>query len=296
MLGCMACLLFLFLFPKEVLIGAKSGLNLWFHIIFPTLLPFFILTGLCIELQLPALFPTFLYPVFIGLLSGFPVGAKSCSDLRQNGQLSRVQAQFFLSFCNNASPMFVLNYVLLQTLQLHSHLLPFLFFFYASILFSGLCFGIWHRQALFSFSYNKSKPDSSPTSATSDISFFQALDRSILNGFILITKIGGYIILFSIFATLLSSLLPVPSIIKGCLISLIEITTGIRYLSKLELSRPLLITLCMGFTSLGGLSSFAQTNSVLADSDLSIFSYIKYKALTAICCTGLCILYFHFFS
>lgn len=289
---CLAFLLLLFLFPTEVLTGAKKGLNLWFQIVLPTLLPFLITTSLCMELRIPELLPPFLYPVFVGLLSGYPVGAKACADMCRTKQLTVTEGQFFLSFCNNASPMFVLNYLFLQSLKLKGSLLLPFFLFYGSTFLSGGLFYLFNHKALKSkgnkkrcfreFSQKQAQP------------FFQALDASILTGFTIITKIGGYIILFSILAALVSTYFPASPLMKGIIIGLLEITTGISYLTELGLSSKILLTVTLAVTTFGGLSSAAQTNSVLEGSGLSLFTYIKYKALAAVICTGLCGIFFFF--
>lgn len=286
-LTCLFFLLLLFLFPVEVLDGAKSGLYLWFQIVLPTLLPFLIITNLCMELQIPELFPAFLYPIFTGLLSGYPVGAKVCADMLRSGRLSRVQAQFYLSFCNNASPMFVLNYLLLQSLSIKNALWLPLLLFYGSTFLSGGLFFFFHRKEMrlsTELSENFLFPEKKEA-----VPFFPALDSSIMTGFLIITKIGGYILLFSIFASLIFALFPLSPTIKAILVGLLEITTGIRSLTQLSLSKPLFYTLSLSLTVFGGLSSAAQTNSMISGSGLSIRTYIKYKALAAVICTGLCI-------
>lgn len=285
--SCLLSLLALFLFPEQVLSGAKKGLTLWFEIVLPTLLPFLITTSLCMELQIPDLLPPCFYPVFTGLLSGYPIGAKACADLCRTGQLSLTEGQLFLSFCNNASPMFVLNYLCLQSLCLKGKLFLPLLIFYSSSFLSGFLFYLFHKKDL-----QKQKKGREQRLVSDALPFFPALDASILTGFTIITKIGGYIILFSILAAFVSSWLPGPLFLKGAVIGLLEITTGISYLSSLSIPQGLLITLCLAVTSFGGLSSAAQTNSVIAGSGLSLFTYLKYKALAAGLCTGLCILFF----
>lgn len=248
------------------------------------------------ELRIPELLPPFLYPVFVGLLSGYPVGAKACADMCRTKQLTVTEGQFFLSFCNNASPMFVLNYLLLQSLKLKGSLLLPFFLFYGSAFLSGGFFYLFHRNALKSEKKKQKLSFSDSFAKKAAPSFFQALDASILTGFTIITKIGGYIILFSILAAFVSAYFPAIPLIKGCLIGLLEITTGISYLSALSLPPKLLLTVTLSITSFGGLSSAAQTNSVIEGSGLSLFTYLKYKALTAFFCTGLCILTFFCFS
>lgn len=89
-------LLFLLFHPKEALTGVKNGLGLWLNIMIPTLLPFLILTGALLKtgnirkfLKPSAFFwktffglsPAGAYVLILGLLCGYPMGAKLAHDL-----------------------------------------------------------------------------------------------------------------------------------------------------------------------------------------------------------------------
>lgn len=108
-------------------------------------------------------------------------------------------------------------------------------------------------------------------------SIIVSLDESILDAFVTITKIGGYIILFSILAQVLSELIPVSAIIKYIGIGILEITTGGAVISKLALEEWLRNALLAGLCAFGGLSSAAQTASVLAGTDLQMADYMGAK-------------------
>ena len=101
------------------------------------------------------------------------------------------------------------------------------------------------------------------------------MDTSIMNSFISITKLGGYIILFSLFQGILK-VLPYPvSGSEMLLLGFTEITTGTMAIAErnwpLFLSYPLLLAV----TSFGGLCIIFQTNSMLNDTDLPLSPYIK---------------------
>ena len=108
----------------------------------------------------------------------------------------------------------------------------------------------------------------------------EALDECILDSFITITKVGGYIILFSIFAKIVADWLPFSAIIKWIMIGLLEITTGA---SMMIAHAPLaecikdaaLVSLC----AFGGFSGAAQTASVISNTDLSVrrYLYVKFR-------------------
>ena len=104
----------------------------------------------------------------------------------------------------------------------------------------------------------------------------------IMNGFETLTRLGGYIMLFSMFASMLE-LLPIPDTVKVLLTGMTEITNGIHQLSKLPLPGRLRYVLAMSFTAFGGLSGIAQTSSMVKGTDLSMKRYLLLKlVLTAV--------------
>ena len=120
------------LFPAPVLKGASDGLLLWFHTVLPTLLPFILVCDLMLHTRaihwiarignrlFSRLFRTSSYGSFsilAGFLCGYPIGAKVTTDLLLSGLISRSEACYLLSFCNNTSPMFVISFLVLQNLK-----------------------------------------------------------------------------------------------------------------------------------------------------------------------------------
>ena len=110
-------------------------------------------------------------------------------------------------------------------------------------------------------------------------SYFTLLDSSIMNGFEIITKVGGYIILFSIPAQIISAMGTGDSYLKLLSIGLLEITTGINQISLSGMEMGIKIALITMITAFGGLSGVAQTKSVINNTRLSIGIYIKSKLL-----------------
>ncbi len=114
-------------YPKESLALSLTGLQLWFNRMVPTLLPFMILSGIMIRLNLtehivkiisPVLTPLLrislngLYAVAIGFLCGFPMGARVIAELYENHKLSKEEASYLLAFCNNIGPVYFISFVL----------------------------------------------------------------------------------------------------------------------------------------------------------------------------------------
>ena len=268
-------------FPSETLVGATNGLLLWFQIVIPSLLPFFILTNLLIQTNSISLIVKFLAPfltrvfsvsadgsfaILAGFLCGYPIGAKVTADLVKQKRISVREGNYLLSFCNNTSPAFISNFVVLQKLKDPSLLFASLCILFLSPILCSVLFRLYYKG----FSNHIQ-------TQTKSIQFhFQMLDDCIMNAFESITKIGGYIILFSILF-ILGKNTPFHILLPS-----LEITNGITYLTNSSLRFTWSYTSIMALSSFGGLCSIAQTYSVIQGSDLSIFAYITEKLITAL--------------
>ena len=281
-------------FPQTVFTGASYGLVLWFRHVLPTLLPYMILINVLI--CTPALHwicritSTFLCPllgssyygtfaVLTGFLCGYPMGAKTASDLLDTQKISRSEASYLLSFCNNTSPAFILSYVVAQNMKERNLCIPFFLILTFTPLMLSFIFRLFYRLPESSCSFPQVTPGSfsNPSESISD-SF---LDRCILNAFESVTKVGGYMMMFSVLIQLLASVLP-NTIFSLLLYSSLEISTGIRLLFSSALYTTEKIILCAFLTSFGGWCCIAQTYSMISSSQLPILPYITAKLVTAL--------------
>ena len=118
--------LFLLLFPGETIDAARESLLLWFRNVLPSLLPFVIgvnlLMGLGAAHFISALLEPLMRPLFgigggggfalaMGLLSGYPVGAKVTAELREKNVIPAQEAQRLAALASNAGPLFILGAV-----------------------------------------------------------------------------------------------------------------------------------------------------------------------------------------
>lgn len=281
-------------FPQTVFTGASYGLVLWFRHVLPTLLPYMILINVLI--CTPALHwicritSTFLCPllgtsyygtfaVLTGFLCGYPMGAKTASDLLDTQKISRSEASYLLSFCNNTSPAFILSYVVAQNMKERNLCIPFFLILTFTPLMLSFIFRLFYRLPESSCSFPQVTPGSfsNPSESISD-SF---LDRCILNAFESVIKVGGYMMMFSVLIQLLASVLP-NTIFSLLLYSSLEISTGIRLLFSSALYTTEKIILCAFLTSFGGWCCIAQTYSMISSSQLPILPYITAKLVTAL--------------
>lgn len=270
-----AAFIFLILFPTTAFDGAKSGLLLWFQVVLPTLFPFLIITNL-MERLLPIRSGK-LYVLFTGFLSGYPIGAKSCNYVVTEGKTSKKEGQFLLSFCNNASPAFLLNYVFIRCLGVDHERFILLAVLYLCAFVSACILFPKAMNSSFSGSMEKTEH-----TEFSKISF----DSVLMSGFEIITKIGGYIILFSLLANIVRQHLPLPQMAKIIICGILEITTGVNLVFESGLTYSSRLLIGMFIASFGGLSALFQTQSVINNSGLSVKKYFFAKLLGSLLCTG----------
>ena len=288
---------FLLFFPQISLDASKTGLLLWFDTILPTLLPFLVLSQLILKTPYIVYFQKLLGPVFkklfhcsetgafcavCGFLCGYPVGARLIALQMQDGILDYKEGQYLLSFCNNISPMFCISYGILHAIG-SENILIYLFIIYGS----ALLFGFLSRPAERPHSTSETKKQ---TSSAKNI--FQLIDVCIIDSFLILIKLCGYLILFSIISHGILYFLPKHNLYLNAFItSFLEITNGLSHIAKLP-SGILRSAFGVVALSFGGLCCILQTSSVISDTTLSLRKYMIQKAI--ITCIAL-ILFFCFY-
>lgn len=269
---------------------AFQGFTLWYSKMIPALVPFMILSGTVIRMNLTEKFVAMVHPVMkriykcspnvsygliIGFLCGFPMGARVCSDLLKNGKITQKEAEFLLAFNNNIGPVYFSGFVLplLEVVPIW----PFLLGMYGI----PALYGIILRYTKFKDMYHCEIKTLQPEKNVQELSVLSALDESIYGAVQSILMLCGYMIFFNTLNILPHFWL---SEFTKWIAPVLEITGGLALLDK---SLPF-YSLCM--LQFGGLSCIAQTNSMIKGSGLSIKDYIFNK----INITGLAAIYYFF--
>lgn len=293
------------IFPQAVFSGAEEGLLLWFQIIFPTLFPFLVVTSLLLSsggLNLitrlfGGLFRRIFrvtqngaFAVLAGFLCGYPMGAKVTADLLRAEKISDREARYLLSFCNNTSPVFIINFIVWKTFGDERLMLPTLLILIGSPVLMSFIFRRIYLKGRHPF------PEPSAALKEKKTRFdFSVLDSCMMNSFEAIVKVGGYIILFSVLLSLLEELSGQHSILMAAAPAL-EVTNGILLLSSSVSDPGLRYAAVLGLTSFGGLCSAAQTKCMLERTGLSVIPYIIQKLTTATAASLLSFIYLALFS
>lgn len=296
-LGLLLFMFLLLLYPSLCLQAAQNGLLLWFHKVLPSLLPFIILINILIPLDslqpymscctpfarkiwsLPGeSFITFL----IGLLAGYPMGAKMVRSLYDQQRLSKSEAERTLCFCNNCGPLFIIGTI--GTAMLSDTTLGYF-----------LCFTHFLSACILSILVTRTPCEPSCSkrcfSNSTTLHFTTLLNTGVINAMDTITCIGGFIILFSVLLTLLTQTpLSIKWIqlcchssnaqilISGILAGILELSNGAHVLSTLPRSAYTL-GLISAFLSFGGICVYFQSQLVLEGSNLNTKPFFIAKCL-----------------
>ena len=301
----------LIIFSNSNLLASKSGLVLWANSVVPTLFPFFVATELLsytnFTYYLGKLLNRFMKPVFnvrgegsfaliMGIISGYPMGAKICANFREKNICSKEECERLLSFTNNSGPLFIVGTVGISLfgsstigyLLLITHLL--------ASLSVGFIFRFWKY-------YSKENYTNGANLKTNNIIKLSDLGgiigKSISSSINTILLIGGFVVLFSVVISILKSshllyifsycINPILDILKiptsfstGIISGIFELTNGLNIICNIpqkQLSINIIIaSFILGF---GGISVLLQVWSTISKTDLSIKPYIYGKLLHA---------------
>lgn len=302
----------LVIFSSSNLVAAKSGLILWGTSVVPSLFPFFVATELLSNTNIPhflgKLFNIFMKPLFniggegsfaliMGIISGYPIGAKIACNFREKNILPKEECERLLSFTNNSGPLFIIGTVGINMfgsseigfLLLITHLL--------SCITVGFLFRFWKINTPFSKTSNNSSHESKNI-AFSNLG--ERLSNSIFNATSTIMMIGGFVVLFSVIISIFKAskllniltlfvspcfkLLHIPTSLASPFITgILEITNGIALVSNIHIKAiSINIILTAFLLGIGGISVFLQVLSIVSKTDLSIKPYIIGKLLQGI--------------
>ncbi len=282
---CVLLIIFLIIFRDTAIDGALSGLMIWYQCVVPVLLPFILISNVFVnnyrkninlshsgQNELKAVIST----VFLGLLCGYPIGAKTGAELLKSGAYDKKTLTLLLPLCNNASPMFIAGYihkqVMLESIPLSKLFLaiylPYFLFFIPVIL--KLIKHKNHDKVL--------DKKINPTDFSKKHETKSENSELLLSSLRQITIIGIYIMIFSIFLEFIINLNLDNTAIKSAG-AFLEITRGTDFASGLDLPLKTKTALITSITSFGGISAIYQTNEVIKDSGLSIIHYTILKTL-----------------
>lgn len=316
--------------PQGVFNAAQKGLQAWWNIVFPALLPFFIASDLLTSLGFVRFLGTLLQPVMrplfnlpgdasfvmaIGFTSGYPIGSALTAQLRSNGQLTRLEGERLMAFTNNASPLFMLCAVAIG--MFHNPNLGVLIAIahYLANLTIGIALRFYGRQDPEAVQQYKGRK-SLFKAALRDMLQYQhqnyqplgsLLSDAVKKSMQQLLTIGGFIIIFSVIISIMNQLGGLdllastfnlitgplgfdPDINQGLAAGFFEITLGVKRISETQAPLWQQAVAISLVLAWCGLSVQAQVASMISKTDLGIGLFIICRITHALLAAAYCVL------
>ena len=262
-------------FRQTVTEGVTAGIKLSIYSVLPSLLPFMLITNIMIKYDLcqyisylfqPVLSKLFkissngCFALIIGFTCGYPMGAKVIGDLYRENKLSHSEACYLITFCNNSTITFLINYILYLCLQHEINAFALIFLIYFPALITGFI-----NQFLI-------KPDITYISPVANSKTDNG--NPILDTIKSLGILSMYVICFSVISQWIASLNFIPDFLQKLIMGLTEITSGAHFIcsgNSINIYEIFLVILCSIF---GGMSILFQSFAQLPDIKLKIYYVI----------------------
>ena len=254
--------LFLLIFDaRGAIAGAQEGVQLCIRTLIPSLFPFFVISGyfcnVCAATRLSMLKPILhlcrmpegANALFIiGILGGYPVGAKSIADAYRDKQIDAADAWRMLGFCSNAGPAFVFGIV---GTYFEAPYIPWIIL--GILIVSAILTG-WLLPETDSRNYTPKKQQRS--------NFVKVFQSSL----VAIASVCGWVILFRVLISILKRwiLWVFPETLQIALSGFLELSNGCISLDQIA-NDGVRFVVSTGLLSFGGLCVYLQTVSVTGE-------------------------------
>lgn len=285
--------------------AVMDGISLWAAAVLPALFPYLIITTFVSSLKITGDIANALSPVtkklfnvsgvggyalFISLMSGYPVGAKTVSDLKIRGALTGAESVRASALCSSSSPMFLIGSI--GNLTFNSPLFGLLLFIthVISVITVGFVFSFYRR---------KERP------AACTVSFINSSDNLLYDGVysavMAVLVVGGIITVFYLLTEmlagigvlgaisgLLNTVIHDGNLADGIATGIFECTKGLKIIAAGGISLltlPISAAIC-GF---GGISVIMQSIAYLNKAKIKTAPFFLSKILAAAVnfCVGL---------
>ena len=296
----------LVLWPQQSMEAARTGLGLCGNVIIPSLFPFFVLSGLVVELGLAGyvgralegiMYPLFRVPgscasaLALGFIGGYPVGARTAIGLYEKGLCSKTEAERLLAFCNNSGPAFILG-VVGAGVFCDSRVGVLLYLAHA---LASVCVGLVFR--FYKASEGRGKSSKSVRSDIRAQRLSTAFTETVKNSFLSTLNICAFVVFFTVVIRMLTASGILPALAKGLgvllaplgmteewgrrlLTGVLEVSSGVWSLTG-EGSLSGRLSMAAFMLGWAGISVHCQVLSFLGGSGLSVGTYLTGKMLHA---------------
>ncbi len=276
--------------------AVTEGISLFALTVLPASFPYFFITAILSSMELTGKISSKLSPItkklfntggvtgyalFMSIISGYPLGAKIVSDLREENLISEEEAIRASSFCSTSSPSFLIGCV--GSLMFKSTV--FGLYLFLSHILSAFTVGI-----IFSFYKRKSLPLKGGVlhAKKTDAILYESAFSSAIS----VLVVGSIITVFYTLTEIIFSLKILDPIINllalvigknnasGLVMGIIECTKGYSTLSANVNNFSL--SLCVFLAGFGGISVIMQSIAYLKKAKIKTATFLIAKILCAV--------------
>ncbi|WP_315795306.1 nucleoside recognition domain-containing protein [Paenibacillus sp. BIC5C1] len=293
--------------PKDAFDASIQGLDIWWKIIFPAMLPFLMLSQMLTAFGFTHALGVLLGPlmqrwfrlpgkaglaVVVGMCGGFPAGADTASRLVQDQQITAKQAGIVAAASHFANPLMII--LVIGAAFLHQ---PAAGYFLLIVHWVSGWIATMIGVRLLPKESKRGKTSTSTPSSYKRRSlwsqmmlaareaqerdgrgFGKLLGDTVSQAVQTLMMTGGYMIVFAVFVRLLT-LYITPGTSVAFWPSLLELHLGTYHLSQSPLTPVLLMSLLAAVLSWGGLCSHLQVSAVLKAAGLAATSMLYFAGI-----------------
>lgn len=294
----------IFSYSKEINDTISLSINLFIKNVFPSLFPMFVISNLLVSIKTPKflgnIFKDIFYKLFkvkgegsfvffMSMISGFPSSSIYVKDLLDKKLIDIYDASKILTFTFFSNPLFIINTIGIMFLNNK----VFGFYILISHIIGNILTGILFRNIYEPI--NNVKNISLKNSIKdfyydiNNTKIFKELLNGIKKSLNILINIFGIITCFLIITKIVTLKLNLNPFISSVLSGILEMTTGLKSITSLNIAEETKILISTFFISFGGLSVHAQIFSMLDDYKVNYFLFLISRLIHASLSVFICL-------
>ena len=312
-------------FPDTAFNASLRGLRIWWEIVFPALLPFFIAAEVLLAFGVvhfmgvllePLMRPLFNVPgvgafvMAMGFASGYPMGAKLTTRLREQNLITRSEGERLVSFTSTSDPLFLFGAIAVgffHNVELGAFLA---IVHYSSSIIVGIIMRFHEKKQIKMEKKSKHETENMLIRAFKAMNSARLSDNrklgkilgdAVMSSMYTLSMIGGFIMFFSVVLSLLTEI-EINIILSNLLALLLglfgiskqlgesmvygffEVTLGAKSVSEAIKSIPIVHKLAVvsAISAWGGISVQAQIAALLQKTDIRYIPFLFARIIHSI--------------
>lgn len=312
-------------FPEESFNASLRGLKVWWEIIFPALFPFLLtselLLGFGIVRFLGVLLEPLMRPLFnvpgvggfvltMGFASGYPMGAKLSTRLREQKLISKTEGERLVAFTSTSDPLFIFGAISVGFFHDPKLGVSLAIIHYLSSLLVGFIMKYYKKNEVMQPTFRK-KPEKNilirafdamhQARITETRGFGKLMGDGVMSSIETLLMIGGFIMFFSVILTLITAI-GLTNILTGLLAIILvplgislelttaliygffEVTLGVKAVSEASAGTPFIqkIAIVSLISAWSGISVHAQVAAIVQKTDIRYLPFLFGRILHSI--------------